>query len=163
LKKQPVVLQRGCFCFQSFLQGQELNFTFLSMSVSEKSIYREQRAAVRHKITLNRSVLVTATGNSANSEESYYALQAQLLDVSLSGLALVISAADAQRLQQLGEDLMIHLLLPLPVKAIELEVSPVRYQTFGEAEKVLMGVYITDMKGSDRVIFMEFINDYETP
>jgi hypothetical protein len=58
---------------------------------------------------------------------------------------------------------MIRLLLPLPVKAIELEVSPVRYQPLGEAEKVLMGAFITDMKGSDRVIFMEFINDYETP
>lgn len=87
-----------------------------------------------------------------------------MLDVSVSGLPLLISDGDAREIDSLGTDLSIRLLLPLPEKAIELEVTPVRYKQSDENKnsKVLMGTHIINMHARDRILFMNFINDYET-
>lgn len=62
-----------------------------------------------------------------------------------------------------GMDWVIQLLLPLPSGAIELEVTPVRYQRLDETEmdEILVGTHITNMSGRDRVLFMEFIHECE--
>ena len=133
----------------------------------EKSVSgNERRAATRHEISLSSSVLITASSGSADAKEPYLFLQGQLLDVSRSGLALIISTDDMRELQMLGSDPLLRLLLPLPTKAIELEASPVRFehQEDENAEvSVLMGAHITNMSSRDRILFMKFINDYEIP
>ena len=90
-------------------------------------------------------------------------MQGQLLDVSVSGLALIISNDDMLKLNELGDELKLRLLLPLPAQAIELEAVPVRYQKLneGKAGKILLGAQITDMSGRDRILFMDFIHQYE--
>ncbi len=124
---------------------------------------KERRAAPRYKIELKSSVLITIISNSATDKESYLVLQAQLLDVSTSGLALIISSADMIELRELGNDSMIRLLLPLPKKAIELEAIPVRYQQLdkNKDDKILLGAQITNMNSFDRILFMEFIREGE--
>jgi hypothetical protein len=132
------------------------------MSIPQKSINTEQRAAPRYKINLERSILVTAINHQESGEEVYYVLQALLLDVSLSGLALIVSSTDAVELRQMGDALIMQMLLPLPVKSIELEVEVVRYKLLEDNEDFLIGAHITDMSGSDRIIFMEFIRERES-
>jgi hypothetical protein len=125
----------------------------------------EKRVAPRYAVNLDASVLITAFRGDAENKESYLFLHGQLLDVSRSGLALYISEDDMQELNALGTGLMMRLLLPLPAKAVELEVELVRYRQIDEGEqgKVLVGTRITNMNTRDRILFMNFINDYETP
>ena len=123
----------------------------------------DRRIASRYKINLKSSVLITAIQNSADEEEIYLILQGQLRDVSMTGLALIISYDDMQELTIFGEDSLLRLLLPLPVQAIELEAFPVRYQWLDESQngEVLIGAQITNMNGRDRILFMEFIRENE--
>ena len=120
-----------------------------------------KQIAPRHQVNLRSSVLITALA--ADESEDYYVLQGQLLDVSVSGLALIISNDDMLKLNELGDELKLRLLLPLPAQAIELEAVPVRYQKLneGKAGKILLGAQITDMSGRDRILFMDFIHQYE--
>lgn len=123
----------------------------------------DRRIASRYRINLKSSVLITAIQISADGEESYLILQGQLRDVSVTGLALTISYDDMQELTVFGEDSLLRLLLPLPNQAIELEAFPVRYEWLDNSEtnEVLVGAQITNMKGRDRVIFMDFILENE--
>ena len=127
------------------------------------NINEERRGAPRYKINLNSSVLITAIRNSGDDKESYLVLQGQLRDVSMTGLALIISYDDMCELEMFGDDLVMRLLLPLPVKAIELETKPVRYQRLDESEtgKVLVGTHIINMDGCERILFMDFIHQGE--
>ncbi len=123
----------------------------------------EKRAAPRYRVSLNSSVLITAVRGDDDNKEPYLFLQAQLLDVSRSGLALLISEENMGELALLGDDLVLRLLLPLPEKAIELEAVPARYKQFVESGKgkILLGASITNMNTRDRILFMNFINEYE--
>lgn len=76
----------------------------INNSPGETGIKEEQRRAPRHKIELKSSVLITVISYSADDKESYFVLQAQLLNVSISGLALIISNADMQALKRLGNN-----------------------------------------------------------
>jgi hypothetical protein len=135
----------------------------MSEFYKKEIINQEQRAAPRYAINLKSSVLITAIRNSADDKKSYLVLQGHLRDVSMTGLALIISYDDMRELEMFGDDLIMHLLLPLPVEAIELEAAPVRYQRLDESEKgkVLVGAQITNMKGRDRILFMDFIREGE--
>jgi len=138
--------------------------TPLITDTSDKSVSDwERHAAPRYKIELHSSVLITAIGSCADDKESCLVLQAQMLDVSISGLGLIVSNADMKELIKLGKDSVMRLLLPLPKKAIELEAVPVRYQQLdkNDANKVLIGAQIRNMNGSDRILFMQFIREGE--
>jgi hypothetical protein len=128
-----------------------------------KNWNEERRSAPRHKIGSESSILITAVGDSAGNKESCFVLQGRLRDVSLSGVAIIISFKDMIELKSLGNDLTLHLLLPLSVKAIELDATPVRYEPLDGkgAGRILVGARITNMKGRDRILFMEFINRLE--
>ena len=133
------------------------------MNNSHKEIVanEERRAARRYKVNLKASVIITAVNRTIDNEESYLVLQAQLLDVSKTGLALLISYTDASALKKSGGDLIFRLLLPLPAEAIELEVVPVRYRVLEGTSRILVGANITNMNGRDRILFMDFINEFE--
>lgn len=133
--------------------------------ISEASAAAERRAAPRHKVNLRASVIITAvTMNTQAGEsedaESYFVLQGQLLDVSKTGLALIVSRSDARELKRLGDDIVFRLLLPLPVEAIELEAAPVRYRQMDGTDRILVGAVITNMNGRDRILFMDFTEQF---
>lgn len=120
--------------------------------------------AQRHKIELGAPVTITATANSAARKESYLTLRGQMLDLSLSGVALIISYYDMRELKRLQNDWMMRLLLPLPKKTIEMEAVPARYQRLDETvlSRILLGARITNITGNDRIVLTEFIRQCET-
>lgn len=124
---------------------------------------KERRVAPRYKISLKAPVLITAITGATVDKEQYFVLRGQTLDVSISGLALIIPNSDWREIERLGRDCLLRLLLPLPSEAIELEVSPVRFQLLNESERgeILVGTHIINMKGRDRILFMEFVRDCE--
>lgn len=119
--------------------------------------------AARHKIDLEAPVIITATGSPAGRQAPYLTLHGYLLDVSLSGLALVISYYDMRELKRLENDWTMRLLLPLPKKAIELEAAPARYQRLDETvmDRILLGARITNINERDRLFLTEFIRECE--
>lgn len=117
--------------------------------------------APRYKIELDSSILVTAVETSGTEE--YYFFQGRLLDVSVSGLAIMISDKDKTELDRLGSQISLQFMLPLPSQAIELVATPARFQKSDDnSDKWLLGAHITDMSGRDRIVFMEFIHEHET-
>lgn len=123
---------------------------------------QERRAAPRHKVNLRFWVLITAVSNPTQSQEQYVFLRARTLDVSASGLALIISAEDVREIQRLGSEPVMRLLLPLPGEAVELEAMPVRFVSLdSETDEVLVGAQITNISDRDRERFTEFIRECE--
>ena len=122
-----------------------------------------RRGALRHKVNLGSPVLITAVANSGESGEQYHILEGRLLNVSVSGLALVISGDDFQGLRKLGENTVMRLLVPLPKESIELEAAPHRYHALEGSENglILVGTQITNINGRDRIVFTEFIFECE--
>ena len=134
----------------------------MTESDQRTGLIEERRQTPRHKNELKSLIQITAISNSAEVKEPLFVLQGQLLDVSLSGLAMTISLNNVGELKLLEEDLSVHLLLSLPVKAIELDATVVRYRSLvgSRTVQILVGARITNMKERDRRLFMEFINHF---
>lgn len=132
-------------------------------------VVTERRIASRHKVNLQASVLITAVvggkpEGGGSEEEQYFVLRGQLLDVSRSGLAIIISAKDHRELESLRKDsIVLRLLLPLPAQAIELEALLARFAEInqGDRKKVLLGAQITKMNEPEQRLFTEFIDQQE--
>jgi c-di-GMP-binding flagellar brake protein YcgR len=123
---------------------------------------QERRAAPRHKVNLRFWVLITAVSNPTQNQEQYFFLRARTLDVSASGLALIVSAEDVREIQRLGSESVMRLLLPLPGEAVELEAMPVRFVHMNsESDEVLVGAKIINISDRDRERFMKFIRECE--
>lgn len=127
------------------------------------SLVKERRAAPRHIAELKAPVLITAIGLSGRDTEECLFMHGRTHDVSVSGLALIISNEDRQELSRLGNEWVMHLLLPLPKEAIEIEVTPVRFQPFasGKTGEILVGAHITRINDRERVLFLDFIHECE--
>ena len=136
------------------------------MNYPEKplSIINDRCVAPRHAANLQAAVLITAIGIGADNREECLFLQGQTVDVSLTGVALIISLEDRRELESLGNEWVMHLLLPLPREAIQLEVTPVRFQPIRSerSEEVLIGAEISQMGTRERELFVEFIRDCES-
>ena len=117
----------------------------------------ERRIAPRHEVRLETRVLMIAEGESGGGE--VLTVSGHTRDVSESGLGLVVTAEDHQALAGLGDTYTLRLVLTLPSGPVELTVSPVRFERLGESEDAdfLVGAYIIDMSGRDRVRFMEYV------
>ena len=128
------------------------------------SVENDRRVATRHIANLKAPVLITAICIGADNREQCLFLQGRIVDVSLTGVALIISCEDRQELESLGNEWVMHLLLPLPSEAIELEVTPVRFQPIASerSDNVLIGAQISRIGTRERAVFMEFIRDCES-
>lgn len=131
------------------------------MIISENSIDTEQRSARRYKIKLESEVLALATDNSENGDKTYYPFMAQLSDISLTGLALIVSVADACEIQALGSDITIRIMLQLTSMSIETKLTPVRYHLIEDEKRVLVGSIMT-MPKKGMQILMKFIEDFDS-
>jgi hypothetical protein len=121
----------------------------------------ERRVAPRYKVNLKAPVIILVVKQSEDGAEQFLPLQGRTRDVSLSGLAVVISNKEMDELERFGTDCTMRLVLPLPSGAIDIEAAPVRFQPLSgeEGQGTLIGARITNMPGRDRILFMEFIQD----
>jgi CheY-like chemotaxis protein len=121
----------------------------------------ERRIAPRHKIRIETRVLLMAIREAKSDSEDVLLLTSYTYDISDSGLALIITEKDMMALSDYAQTYKLRLMLTLPTGPMELTVTPVRTQRFGEVEQreYLIGTQITDMSGRDRVLFMQYIRD----
>jgi len=87
-------------------------------------------------------------------------LEGTTLDLSASGLALIVPAIRINDRYLTAPDQILHLLLEFPSGQVEMRVAPARYEQLdreGTSVGYLIGVRIADMSDSDRGRFDEYL------
>lgn len=88
-------------------------------------------------------------------------LDGHTLDLSATGLALVVPAITLGEHHLVGENRGLNVKLELPTGVVELQVTPVRYESLAEHETetgYLIGVIIAEMTEEDRAKFAAYVS-----
>ena len=86
-------------------------------------------------------------------------MQGHTLDLSATGLSLIVPAITLGEHHLVGENRYLNLKLELPAGLIELKVKPVRYESLEEDETesgYLIGVQIVGMSDEDRAKYVSY-------
>ena len=117
----------------------------------------------RHARRINARLPITVgpsglrTGNGFRRQVS---LQGHTLDISTSGLALIVPAIRIGEHYLTGDDRRLWLKLELPEQTIDMQVAPVRYESLDthETERgYLIGVKITEMTDEHRALYNQYV------
>jgi PilZ domain-containing protein len=87
-------------------------------------------------------------------------LEGHTLDVSKTGLGLVVPAIRIGEHYLTGSDRRLHIKLDLPGGPVEMNVVPVRYESLDETDReqgYVIGARIADISDSDRERFDEYL------
>ena len=87
-------------------------------------------------------------------------LEGTTLDLSASGLALIVPAIRINDRYLTAPDQVLHVLLEFPFGPVEMRVAPVRYEQLeseGASVGYLIGVRIADMSDEARASFDEYL------
>jgi PilZ domain-containing protein len=80
------------------------------------------------------------------------------LDVSTTGLALIVPAIRMGEHYLAGSDRKLHIKLQLPSGPVELKVGTVRYESLDDDSGYLIGARIIEMSDSDRASFDKYVS-----
>src|ERR1051325_1922101 len=80
-------------------------------------------------------------------------LDGYTLDISTTGLALIVPAIRIGEHYLTGADRRLHIKLELPSGPIEMKVVPVRYESMEDESGYLIGARILEMSDADRTSF----------
>ena len=97
---------------------------------------------------------------SSNGARRLPTLDGHTLDVSSTGLALVVPAIRIGEHYLTGSDRRLHVKLDLPSGPVEMTVTPVRYESLDEAQEesgYLIGARISEMADQDRASFEAYV------
>ena len=84
-------------------------------------------------------------------------LDGYTLDVSATGLALIVPAIRIGEHYLAGGDRKLHIKLELPSGPIEMKVASVRYESLEDDTGYLIGARILEMSDTDRVSFEKYV------
>jgi hypothetical protein len=96
----------------------------------------------------------------ANGSRRLPALNGHTLDVSSTGLALVVPAIRIGEHYLAGAERKLHVKLDLPVGPVEMKVATVRYESLeegGEESGYLIGARISEMSDQHRASYHSYI------
>lgn len=117
---------------------------------------RCRRVRARLSFTLNLSDPKV----SPNGARRLPTLNGHTLDVSTTGLALIVPAIRIGEHYLAGSDRRLYLKLELPGGPVEMKVSPVRYESLDESEEetgYLIGARIIEMDDAARASFDKYV------
>lgn len=84
-------------------------------------------------------------------------LDGYTLDVSSTGLALIVPAIRIGEHYLAGADRKLHVKLELPTGPVEMKVASVRYEGLEDDSGYLIGARILEMSDSDRASFEKYV------
>ena len=119
-----------------------------------------RRRAKRIKVRLPFTVRLAKRVLSPNGARRVPSLDGHTLDISTSGVALIVPAIRIGEHYLVGEDRRLQLTLELPVGPVEMEVAPVRYESLEEHETetgYLIGVRIVGISDEDKAQYNLYI------
>ncbi len=126
----------------------------------------DRRHSKRQDVRLPFRLSLASPAKSANGTRRIISMEGHTLDLSATGLALVVPAITLGEHHLVGENRSLSVKLESPVGPIELQVTPVRYERLEEHETetgYLIGVKIVGMPDADRAKFVEYVSSLFHP
>jgi hypothetical protein len=114
---------------------------------------RHRRVQVRLTFTLSLS----DPRVNSNGARRLPSLNGHTLDISNTGLALIVPAIRIGEHYLAGADRRLHVKLELPSGPVEMKVATVRYESFEDENGYLIGARILEMSDTDRVSFEKYV------
>ena len=94
---------------------------------------------------------------STNGSRRLPTLNGHTLDVSVTGLALIVPAIRIGEHYLAGDERKLHVKLELPDGPIEMKVVTVRYENLEDGSGYLIGARILEISDADRASFEKYI------
>jgi c-di-GMP-binding flagellar brake protein YcgR len=119
-----------------------------------------RRRAKRARARLTFTLSLSDPRTSSNGSRRLPSLKGHTLDLSATGIALILPAIRIGEHYLVGDDRKLHLKLELPSGPVELNVVPVRYESLEEEENgYLVGTRIIEMNEVDRPGFTQYVSE----
>jgi hypothetical protein len=94
---------------------------------------------------------------SSNGARRLPTLDGHTLDVSTTGLALIVPAIRIGEHYLAGADRKLHVKLELPSGPVEMKVAAARYESLEDDTGYLIGARILELSDTDRVSFEKYV------
>ena len=114
---------------------------------------RHRRVQVRLTFTLSLS----DPRVNSNGARRLPSLNGHTLDISNTGLALIVPAIRIGEHYLAGADRRLHVKLELPSGPVEMKLATVRYESLEDGSGYLIGARILEMSDTDRVSFEKYV------
>ena len=117
-----------------------------------------RRRSRRVRARLNFTLSLSDPRMSSNGSRRLPSLDGHTLDVSSTGLALVVPAIRIGEHYLAGSDHRLHIRLELPGGPVELKVATVRYESLEDESGYVIGARIVEISDSDRTTFEKYVS-----
>ena len=116
-----------------------------------------RRGSKRVRTRLTFTLSLSDPRVSTNGARRLPSLDGHTLDVSMTGLALVVPAIRIGEHYLAGADRKLHLKLELPSGPVEMKVASARYESLEDDTGYLIGARIMEMSDADRAEFQKYV------
>ena len=119
-----------------------------------------RRGHKRVRTRLDFTISLSDPRVNTNGSRRLPTLDGHTLDISTTGLALIVPAIRIGEHYLAGSDRRVYLKLQLPSGPIEMKVATVRYEALEETDEetgYLIGARIVEMADADRVSFNKYL------
>jgi len=117
-----------------------------------------RRQAKRVRARLSFTLSLSDPRVSSNGSRRLPTLQGHTLDVSTTGVALVVPAIRVGEHYLAGNERRLHIRLELPDGPVEMTVASVRYESLEDESGYIIGARIIEMSDSDRTTFEKYVS-----
>ena len=117
-----------------------------------------RRGSKRVRARLSFTLRLSDPRVSSNGARRLPSLDGYTLDVSVTGLALIVPAIRIGEHYLAGDDRKLHVKLDLPSGPVEMKVASVRYESLEDDTGYLIGARILEMSDTDRVSFQKYVS-----
>ena len=125
-----------------------------------RRFFGNRRQNKRARIELNFTLQLGDARTSSNGARPLPSLDGHTLDVSKSGLALIVPAIRIGNYYLAGTDRRLNVKLDIPGGPVEMQLLPVRYESLVEEDRkagYVIGARIVEMDKEDRAQFEEYL------
>ena len=116
-----------------------------------------RRASRRVRARLSFTLSLSDPRVSSNGARKLPKLDGYTLDVSATGLALIVPAIRIGGHYLAGADRKLHIKLELPTGPVEMMVASMRYESLEDESGYLIGAQILEMSDTDRGSFEKYV------
>ena len=120
-----------------------------------------RRHSKRVRARLNFTLSLSDPRVSTNGARRLPTLDGHTLDVSTTGIALVVPAIRIGEHYLAGNERRLHIRLELPNGPVEMKVATVRYESLEDESGYLIGARIIEMSDSDCASFEKYVSTRE--
>ena len=121
-----------------------------------------RRNCRRVRVRLSFTLSLSDPRVNSNGSRRLPTLNGHTLDVSATGLALIVPAIRIGEHYLAGAERELHIKLELPSGPIEMKVGTVRYESLEDENGYLIGARILEMSDADKVSFEKYVTRINT-